>query len=118
MSDQTETPTDEATETTPAPRDTAPASAPAASETSSDRTRRKVRTGVVVSEKMDKTVLVRIDRKVRHRLYKKTVAKSNKLAVHDENNDAHVGDTVRVMETRPLSKTKRWRLVEVVERAQ
>ena len=82
-----------------------------------ERGRRKVRTGVVVSDKMDKTVLVRIDRKVRHPLYRKTVARSNKLAAHDENNDAHVGDTVRVMETRPLSKTKRWRLVEVVQRA-
>ena len=82
-----------------------------------ERGRRKVRTGVVVSEKMDKTVLVRIDRKVRHPLYGKTVARSNKLAAHDENNDAHVGDTVRVIETRPLSKTKRWRVVEVVQRA-
>jgi small subunit ribosomal protein S17 len=87
-----------------------------ASQTS-ERSRRKVRTGVVVSEKMDKTVLIRIDRKVRHPLYRKTVARSNKLAAHDENNDAHVGDTVRVMETRPLSKTKRWRVVEVVQRA-
>ena len=87
-----------------------------ASQTS-ERSRRKVRTGVVVSEKMDKTVLVRIDRKVRHPLYRKTVARSNKLAAHDENNEARVGDTVRVMETRPLSKTKRWRVVEVVQRA-
>ena len=82
-----------------------------------ERTNRKVRTGVVVSEKMDKTVLVQIDRKVRHPLYQKTVRRSNKLAVHDESNNAHVGDTVRVMETRPLSKTKRWRVVEIVERA-
>jgi len=82
-----------------------------------ERTNRKVRTGVVVSEKMDKTVLVQIDRKVRHPLYQKTVRRSNKLAAHDESNDAHVGDTVRVMETRPLSKTKRWRVVEIVERA-
>jgi small subunit ribosomal protein S17 len=81
------------------------------------RARRKVRVGVVVSDKMDKTVLVRIDRRVRHPLYKKTVARSNKLAAHDETNDAHVGDTVRVMETRPLSKSKRWRVVEIVERA-
>ena len=81
------------------------------------RSRRKVRVGVVVSDAMDKTVLVRIDRKVRHPLYLKTVARSNKLAAHDEHNDAHVGDTVRVMETRPLSKTKRWRVVEIVERA-
>jgi small subunit ribosomal protein S17 len=82
-----------------------------------ERGRRKVRTGVVVSDKMDKTVLIRIDRKVRHPLYRKTVARSNKLAAHDERNEAHVGDTVRVMETRPLSKTKRWRVVEIVERA-
>ena len=82
-----------------------------------DRTRRKVRVGVVVSDKMDKTVLVRIDRRVRHPLYKKTVARSNKLAAHDETNDAHVGDTVRLMETRRLSKSKRWRVVEIVERA-
>ena len=81
------------------------------------RRRRKVRVGVVVSDGMDKTVLVRIDRKMRHPLYKKTVARSAKLAAHDENNDAHVGDTVRVVETRPLSKTKRWRIVEIVERA-
>lgn len=83
----------------------------------SGRTRRKVRVGVVVSDKMDKTVLVRIDRHVRHALYKKTVARSNKLAAHDETNDAHVGDTVRLMETRRTSKSKRWRVVEIVERA-
>jgi small subunit ribosomal protein S17 len=81
------------------------------------RGRRKVRTGVVVSDAMDKTVVVRIDRQVRHPLYGKTVRRSSKLAAHDETNDAHVGDTVRVVETRPLSKTKRWRLVEIVERA-
>ena len=86
-------------------------------QTTPERGRRKVRTGVVVSDKMDKTVLVRIDRQVRHNLYGKTVRRSSKLAAHDEQNDAHVGDTVRVMETRPLSKTKRWRVVEVVERA-
>ena len=87
-------------------------------QTTTERGRRKLRTGVVVSDKMDKTVLVRIDRQVRHPLYGKTVRRSSKLAAHDEANDAHVGDTVRVMETRPLSKTKRWRVVEVVERAQ
>ncbi len=86
------------------------------SETS-ERTRRKVRTGVVVSDGMDKTVLVRVDRSFRHPLYQKTVKRSSKLAAHDEQNEAHVGDTVRVMETRPLSKTKRWRVVEIVERA-
>jgi small subunit ribosomal protein S17 len=82
-----------------------------------ERGRRKVRTGVVVSDKMDKTVLVRIDRQVRHALYGKIVRRSSKLAAHDEQNDAHTGDTVRVMEVRPLSKSKRWRVVEIVERA-
>ncbi|MHB1412495.1 MAG: 30S ribosomal protein S17 [Thermoleophilia bacterium] len=77
----------------------------------------KERRGVVVSDRMDKTITVRIDTKKPHRLYGKTVLRSKKLAVHDENNDAHVGDMVRVVETRPLSKNKRWRLVEVVERA-
>lgn len=90
---------------------------PARTAPEGDRTRRKVRVGVVVSDKMDKTVLVRIDRHVRHPLYKKTVARSNKLAAHDETNDAHVGDTVRLMETRRTSKSKRWRVVEIVERA-
>jgi len=66
---------------------------------------------------MDKTVLVRIDRKVTHPRYDKTVRRSSKLAAHDEQNDAHVGDTVRVMETKPISKSKRWRVVEIVERA-
>jgi len=84
---------------------------------STDRGRRKVRTGVVVSDGTDKTVMVRIEQAVRHRAYGKTMRRSVKLAAHDESNDAHVGDTVRVMETRPLSKTKRWRVVEVLERA-
>ncbi|HZD80002.1 MAG TPA: 30S ribosomal protein S17 [Actinomycetota bacterium] len=82
-----------------------------------ERGRRKVRTGVVVSDKMDKTVLVKVDRTIRHPLYKKIVRRSSKLAAHDETNDARMGDTVRVMETRPVSKTKRWRVVEIVERA-
>jgi small subunit ribosomal protein S17 len=82
-----------------------------------DRARRKVRVGVVVSDGMDKTVVVRIDRQVRHPLYGKTVRRSSKLAAHDEQNDAHIGDTVRITETRPVSKTKRWRVLEVVERA-
>ena len=76
-----------------------------------------MRTGLVISDGMDKTVMVRIDRQVKHPLYEKTVRRSSKLAAHDEANDAHVGDTVRVMETRPLSKSKRWRVVEVIERA-
>jgi small subunit ribosomal protein S17 len=87
-------------------------------ESQQTRSRRKVRTGVVVSDAMDKTVLVRIDRQVRHSLYAKTVRRASKLAAHDEANEAHVGDTVRVMETRPISKSKRWRVVEIVERAE
>jgi small subunit ribosomal protein S17 len=81
------------------------------------RGQRKVRQGVVVSDKMDKTVVVRIEQSVRHRSYLKTVRRTRKLVAHDEAGDAHVGDTVRLVETRPLSKTKRWRVAEVVERA-
>jgi small subunit ribosomal protein S17 len=81
------------------------------------RGQRKVRTGVVVSDGMEKTVVVRISSQVRHPLYGKIVRRSTKLKAHDESLDAHVGDTVRIVETRPLSKTKRWRVVEVVERA-
>jgi small subunit ribosomal protein S17 len=81
------------------------------------RSQRKVRTGVVVSDAMDKTVVVRISSQVRHALYGKIVRRTTKLKAHDEGLDAHVGDTVRIMETRPLSKTKRWRVIEVVERA-
>ena len=87
------------------------------SENTAERGRRKVRTGVVVSDRMDKTVVVQIAHAVRHPLYGKIVRRSSKLQAHDETNDARVGDTVRIMETRPLSKTKRWRLVEVIERA-
>jgi small subunit ribosomal protein S17 len=90
----------------------------AATATPAERGRRKVRTGVVVSDKMDKTVLVRIDRTVTHPLYRKTIRRSSKLAAHDEQNEAHVGDRVRVMETRPISKSKRWRVVEIVTRAE
>jgi small subunit ribosomal protein S17 len=106
--------TTDATSGEPAASATAGRTAPGSA---GERTRRKVRVGVVVSDKMDKTVLVRIDRRVRHPLYKKTVARSNKLAAHDETNAAHVGDTVRLMETRRTSKSKRWRVVEIVERA-
>ncbi|MCB2202071.1 30S ribosomal protein S17 [bacterium] len=81
------------------------------------RNRRKVRLGTVVSDKMDKGIVVRVDRTMKHPLYLKTVRTSSKLYAHDENNDAHVGDKVRVMETRKLSKLKHWRLVEIVERA-
>lgn len=83
----------------------------------SERGERKVRTGVVVSDGMDKTVLVRVERATRHPTYGKTIRRSSKLAAHDEANDAHVGDTVRLMETRRMSKTKRWRVVEILERA-
>ena len=82
-----------------------------------ERNLRKTRTGVVVSDKMEKTIVVAIYDNVKHPLYNKIVKKTYKLKAHDENNDAHIGDTVKVMETRPLSKDKRWRLVEVVERA-
>jgi small subunit ribosomal protein S17 len=82
-----------------------------------DRSARKVRTGVVVSDARDKTVTVEITMSVRHPKYAKTIERRRRLQAHDEQNDAHVGDKVRVVETRPLSKTKHWRVVEVVERA-
>lgn len=78
---------------------------------------RKVREGIVVSTSMDKTAVVEAVDRVRHRRYAKTVQRSNKLFAHDEQNEANVGDRVRIQETRPLSKKKRWRLVEIVERA-
>ena len=79
--------------------------------------RRKSRVGEVVKDQADKTVVVRVSRKVSHPLYGKVVQRSTKFAAHDETNDAHVGDTVRIVETRPISKTKRWRVAEVVVRA-
>jgi small subunit ribosomal protein S17 len=82
-----------------------------------ERNLRKTRVGIVVSDKMDKTIVVAVRDNVRHPLYNKIIKKTYKLKAHDEENNAHEGDTVRVMETRPLSKDKRWRLVEVVERA-
>lgn len=82
-----------------------------------ERKLRKTRIGKVVSDKMDKTVVVAVETKVRHALYGKTVNRTTKFKAHDENNDAKAGDTVRIMETRPLSKDKRWRLVEILERA-
>jgi small subunit ribosomal protein S17 len=81
------------------------------------RPARKVRTGLVVSDKMDKTVVVRIDRRMPHPQYGKMMTRTRKLKAHDEGNEAKVGDLVRIMETRPLSKDKRWRVVEIVERA-
>lgn len=82
-----------------------------------DRKSRKVRTGVVVSDGRDKTITVEVAEVVRHAKYSKTVNRRKRLHAHDEGNDARLGDTVRVMETRPLSKSKRWRVVEIVERA-
>ena len=81
------------------------------------RTARKTRIGVVVSDKMNKTVVVAIERRVRHPVYGKMMTRTKKLKAHDEENTARTGDTVRIMETRPLSKDKRFRLVEIVERA-
>ncbi|MCR5774824.1 MAG: 30S ribosomal protein S17 [Lachnospiraceae bacterium] len=82
-----------------------------------ERNLRKIRTGKVTSNKMDKTITVDVQDNVRHPLYKKIVKRTYKLHAHDENNEANIGDTVKVMETRPLSKSKRWRLVEIIERA-
>ncbi len=88
-----------------------------AEETSNERNARKVREGIVSSNKMDKTAVVTVTDRVRHSLYNKTLQRSTKLYVHDETNDLNVGDRVRISETRPLSKLKRWRVVEVLERA-
>ena len=82
-----------------------------------DRNLRKTRIGVVTSNRMDKTVTVAVERKVKHPIYGKFVKKTTKFHAHDEKNECTIGDTVRIMETRPMSKTKRWRLVEVVEKA-
>ena len=86
-------------------------------ETINERSTRKVREGLVVSNKMDKTAVVTVTERVRHPKYNKTLQRAKKLYVHDESNDLNIGDRVRVMETRPLSKQKRWRVVEVLERA-
>ena len=120
MTDSTEptpteaTPADEATPAEPRGQNRA-----AATETiePAKRAPRKVREGVVVSSGMDKTVVVAVIERVRHPRYNKFVNRTKKLYVHDETNDANAGDRVRVMETRPLSKTKRWRVTEVLERA-
>ena len=83
-----------------------------------ERNYRKTRIGKVVSDKMDKTIVVAIEYNVKHKLYGKIVKRTYKLKAHDEKNEAHIGDRVKVMETRPLSKDKRWRLVDIVEKAQ
>ena len=82
-----------------------------------ERAQRKIRVGRVVSDAMDKTIVVAVETRTPHKLYKKIVKKTVKFKAHDENNECRTGDIVRIMETRPLSKTKRWRLIEIVEKA-
>lgn len=96
---------------------TQPAAGAAAAEAAKPFGGRKVRVGVVVSDKMQKTVVVKIERRVPHPVYGKMVTRSKKFKAHDEENSAKTGDTVRIVETRPLSKDKRWRVAEIVERA-
>jgi small subunit ribosomal protein S17 len=86
-------------------------------ETTTERNSRKERVGKVVSNKMQKSITVALDRKVKHPIYGKFMTKTTKFMAHDEKNEANIGDTVRIMETRPLSKNKRWRLVEIIEKA-
>ena len=86
-------------------------------DTATERNARKVREGLVVSDKMDKTIVVAVEDRVKHALYGKVLRKTSRLKAHDEANDAGVGDRVRVMETRPTTATKRWRLVEILEKA-
>lgn len=82
------------------------------------RNLRKTRTGLVVSDKMDKTVVVAVETLVRHALYQRTIRRTKRLKAHDEENSCRIGDKVRIMETRPLSKEKRWRIIEILERAE
>ena len=115
MTDMTnETPDAPATETSSAGTTTPVVEGPASV---GSRTARKLREGTVISDKMDKTAVVAVVERVRHPKYGKFMMRTKKLYAHDETNDANVGDKVRVMETRPLSKNKRWRLVEILERA-
>jgi len=86
-------------------------------QTTVERNLRKIRMGVVTSDKMDKTITVAVERKVKHPMYGKFVKKTSKFHAHDEKQECGIGDVVKIMETRPLSKTKRWRLVEIVEKA-
>ena len=122
MPEETETPAqteDVATPAAAAPARAAKAAtaAPAVAEDVAGRKNRKTREGLVVSDKMDKTAVVAVIERVRHAKYGKFMMRTKRLYAHDEANDAHTGDKVRVMETRPLSKNKRWRIVEVLERA-
>ncbi|HBL35724.1 MAG TPA: 30S ribosomal protein S17 [Firmicutes bacterium] len=84
----------------------------------SERLSRKTRVGRVISDKMEKTVVVAVERLERHRLYKKTIRRTTKFKAHDENNECRIGDQVQIMETRPLSKDKRWRVVSIVRKAE
>ena len=86
-------------------------------ETADERNRRKERIGLVVSNKMDKTITVVVERRIKHAIYGKFMKKSTKFHAHDEKNECGIGDTVKIMETRPLSKLKRWRLIEIVQKA-
>lgn len=88
-----------------------------AEQATAERPARKVRTGYVVGDKMQKTIVVAVEDRVKHRLYGKVMRRTVRLKAHDENNEAGIGDRVRIMETRPLSATKRWRLLEIVEKA-
>jgi small subunit ribosomal protein S17 len=101
-------------ESTPAASPSSQTATPAAG---GGRRPRKEKQGIVVSDKMQKTIIIKVERRLKHPIYGKFIKKSTKFAVHDETNDARVGDRVRIAETRPLSKTKRWRLVEILERA-
>ena len=91
--------------------------APQGTSSAAQRAQRKVREGLVVSDKMDKTVVVEVEDRVKHALYGKVLRRSSKVKVHDENNSAGTGDLVLIMETRPLSATKRWRIVEILQKA-
>ena len=115
MTDMTDETTDDTATSEPAATEPATADEPAVDDVS--RPARKVREGLVVSDKMDKTAVVEVVDRVRHAKYNKFVLRTKKLYAHDETNDVNVGDKVRVMETRPLSKSKRWRVTEVLERA-
>jgi len=90
---------------------------PAPTEAELNRAHRKVRVGRVVSNKMDKTVIVTVERQFSHKFYKKMIKKTKRFVVHDEENKANIGDTVQIMETRPLSKLKRWRLINIIEKS-
>ena len=113
----TEIPEQEPAQTSPSMASLSQIATGSSVSTDSERGARKFRVGLVVSDKMDKTITIAIQRQVKHPIYGKFIKQTTKLKAHDESNDANEGDVVRIQETRPISKTKRWRLVEVVERA-